>query len=389
MFIKNLLSPTKVYLRSGIIISIFFISLVAKGNEQKEYIYNPSAELVTKLSRGRKIAELNYMQPFFIKENHVTIFDLKLKLDNKRSKEVNLGLAYRYNYDDKVILGIYSYFDQRYTGNHFSVSGNTTGVEALSKYIDARANIYIPQNKRKKINHNSKKVVINGTSIFAVSGGHTYESSLRGYDIEVGTPLFSFLDSLNEKFGTKIYVARYSFTGKNIKSIKGTRFRLEQNIGETLLGDNRYRFHISAETQFDKVRKRQNFIGLGLKVTFNDKKNSHKKKSNSLNHRMMETIIRDVDIVTESNVEPTVRNNFYMNGKEIKNIYYVGSADVDYTGSGTKESPFSFEQLKNMNYDDAVIIVTLIEESKGGREITRQDYMQMQEIPQILNGKKI
>ncbi len=206
MFIKNLLSPTKVVLRSGIIISTFFISLVVKGNEQQEYIYNPSVELVTKLSRGRKIAELNYMQPFFTKENHVPIFDLKLKLDNKRSKEVNLGLAYRYNYDNKVILGIYSYFDQRYTGNHFSVSGNTTGVEALSKYIDARANIYIPQNKRKKINHNSKKVVINGTSIFAVSGGHTYESSLRGYDIELGTPLFSFSDSLNEKFGTKISV---------------------------------------------------------------------------------------------------------------------------------------------------------------------------------------
>jgi hypothetical protein len=183
-------------------------------------------------------------------------------------------------------------------------------------------------------------------------------------------------------------VARYSFTGKNVKSIKGTRFRLEQDIGETLLGDNRYRFHISAETQFDKVRKRQNSLGLGLKVIFNDKKNLHKKKPNSLNHRMMETIIRDVDIVTERNVEPTVRNNFYMNGKEIKNIYYVSSADVDYTGSGTKESPFSFEQLKNMNYDDAVIIVTSIEESKGGKEITRQDYIQMQEIPQILNGKK-
>lgn len=388
MFIKNSLSSTKLHLRSGILISTFFISLVVKGDEQQGYIYNPSAELVTKLSRSRKIAEFNYMQPFFTKENHVPIFDLKLKLDNKRSKEVNLGLAYRYNCNDKAIFGTYAYFDHRHTGNFLSVNGLTAGIEVLSKYLDARANIYIPQNKRKKINHNSKKVVIAGTSIFALSGGHTYESSLRGYDIEVGTPIFSFSDSLNEKFGTKIYVARYSFTGKNVKSIKGTRFRLEQDIGETLLGDNRYKFHISAETQFDKVRKRQNSLGLGLKVIFNDKKNSHKKKANSLNHRMMETIIRDVDIVTERNVEPTVRNNFYINGKEIKNIYYVGSADVDYTGSGTKESPFSFEQLQNINYDDAVIIVTLIEESKGGKEITRQDYIQMQEIPQILNGKK-
>ena len=250
-------------------------------------------------------------------------------------------------------------------------------------------NIYIPQNKRKKTNHNNKKTVeIDGTSIFAISGGHRYESSLKGYDIEIGTPVFAFSDSLNEKFGTKIHVVRYSFTAKNVKPITGTRFRVEQDLGETLLGDNRYRFHISAETQFDKIRKRQNFIGLGLKVTFNDKQNSHKKKSNSLNHRMMETVIRDVDIVTESNVEAPVRSNFYMNGKEIKKIYYVGSASGNYSGSGTSDSPLSFEQLKNMNYDEAVIVVTAIDANKGGTAMSRQDYMKMQAMPQVLNGKK-
>ena len=386
---KNFLPKATTALSTSIITATLLINSVAKAEESQEYIHNPSAELVTRLSKGRNLAELNYMQPFFAKENHLPIFDLKLKLDNKRSKEVNLGLVYRYNYDDKAIFGTYAYFDHRYTGSNFSVSGLTAGVEGLSKYIDARANIYIPQNKRKKTNHNNKKTVeIDGTSIFAISGGHRYESSLKGYDIEVGTPVFAFSDSLNEKFGTKIHVARYSFTAKNVKPITGTRFRVEQDLGETLLGDNRYRFHISAETQFDKIRKRQNFIGLGLKVTFNDKQNSHKKKSNSLNHRMMETVIRDVDIVTESNVEAHSRSNFYMNGKEIKKIYYVGSAGGNYSGSGTKDSPLSFEQLKNMNYDEAVIVVTAIDANKGGTAMSRQDYMKMQAMPQVLNGKK-
>lgn len=183
-------------------------------------------------------------------------------------------------------------------------------------------------------------------------------------------------------------MARYSFIAKNVKPITGIRFRVQQDLGETWLGGSRYRFHISAETQFDKVRKRQNFIGLGLKVIFNDKQNSHKKKPNSLNHRMMETVIRDVDIVTESNVEAPIRSNFYMNGKEITKIYYVGSAGGNYSGSGTKDSPLSFEQLKNMNADEAVIIVTSIDINKGGTALSRQDYEKIQAMPQVLNGKQ-
>ncbi|MBN8511851.1 MAG: inverse autotransporter beta domain-containing protein [Rickettsiales bacterium] len=386
---KSFLPKTTTALSTSIITAALLISSVVKAEQSQEYIYNPSAEVSTKFSKGRNIAELNYMQPFFAKENNLPILDLKLKLDNRRSKEINLGLVYRYNYEDKVIFGTYAYFDHRYTGTNYSVSGLTAGVEALSEYIDARANIYIPQNKKKKTKHNSKKTVeIDGTSIFAISGGHTYESSLKGYDIEIGTPIFAFSDSLNEKLGTKIHVARYSFTAKNVKPIKGTRFRVEQNLGETWIGDNKYRFHISAETQFDKVRKRQNFIGLGLKVTFNDKQNLHKKKSNSLNHRMMETVIRDVDIVTESNAEAPIRSNFYMNGKKIEKIYYVGSAGGNYSGSGTQDSPLSIEQLKSMNYDDAVIVLTSIDPNKGGTAISRQDYVKIQEMPQVLNGKK-
>jgi len=198
----------------------------------------------------------------------------------------------------------------RVTASNFAVSGLTAGVEVLSRYLDARVNIYIPQNKRKKIAANNKKTVeIRGTSIFATSGGHKYESALRGYDIEVGAPLFGFSDSLNEKLGTKIYVARYDFRNKGVKSITGTRFRIEQELATFWLGDSSYKLHLGAETQYDKVRKQQHYVGLGVKVFFNDKKNSGKKKPNSLQHRMMETIVRDVDIVTENINEAPSKNN--------------------------------------------------------------------------------
>ncbi len=237
-------------------------------------------------------------------------------------------------------------------------------------------------------NYNNKSVEIKGTSIFAVSGGHKYESALRGYDIEVGTPLFAFSDSLNEKLGTKVYAARYSFKAKNVKPIVGTRFRIEQDLGKIWAGDNSYKFHVSAETQFDKVRKRQNFVGLGVKVSFNDKKNSYKKKPSGLKHRMMDTIIRDVDIVTESATEAPSIHNFYMNGKEIKKIYYVGSARAGYSGDGTKENPMSLEQIASVNPEDAIIVVTSIDTNKGGTAISRHDYTKLTKMPQVLNGKE-
>ncbi|MDP5109979.1 MAG: hypothetical protein NWP47_01160, partial [Rickettsiaceae bacterium] len=215
-----------------------------------------------------------------------------------------------------------------------------------------------------------------------------YESALRGYDIEVGTPLFAFSDSLNEKLGTKVYIARYSFKAKNVKPIAGTRFRVEQELGKIWAGDNSYKFHVSAETQFDKVRKRQNFVGLGVKVAFNDKKNSYKKKPSGLSHRMMETIIRDVDIVTESATEAPSIHNFYMNGKEIKKIYYVGSARSGYSGDGTKENPMSLEQMASINPENAIIVVTSIDTNKGGTAISRHDYAKLTKMPQVLNGKE-
>lgn len=103
---------------------------------------------------------------------------------------------------------------------------------------------------------------------------------------------------------------------------------------------------------------------------------------------MMETVIRDVDIVTESVTEAPTPHNFYMGGKEIKKIYYVGSAGGGYSGDGTKENPMSIEQLNSINCDDAVIVVTSIDPNKGGTAISRHDYAKIKEMPQVLNGKE-
>ena len=93
---KIFLPRTSSALTTTILSATMLIAPIAHGNDTK-YVYNPSAEVTTKFSKGRNIAELNYMQPFLANDNNLPIIDLKLKLDNKKSKEINLGLVYRYN----------------------------------------------------------------------------------------------------------------------------------------------------------------------------------------------------------------------------------------------------------------------------------------------------
>jgi hypothetical protein len=103
---------------------------------------------------------------------------------------------------------------------------------------------------------------------------------------------------------------------------------------------------------------------------------------------MMETVIRDVDIETESATEAPTRHSFHMNGKEVNKIYYVGSAQAGYSGDGTKSNPISLEQMNNINCDDAIIVVTTIDPGKGGTAISRQDYTRIKAMPQVINGKQ-
>ncbi len=365
-------------------VNIFYTNN-SNAQQVKENNYTSTMELSTKNSKNRNIIELDYMKPIWDYENRLIILDTKLKADNHQSKEINLGLVHRNNFNDNVIIGVYGYFDYRRTGTGFNVSGITLGAEALSQYLDARVNLYLPFKDKKKICHNNKKTVeIKGTSIFAITGGHKYEYAHKGYDIEVGGPIFGFSENINEKIGTKLFVARYDFRAKGVKSIIGTRFRLEQKLGSMQLREHRLNFTLNAETQYDKVRKRQSYIGLGAKLELN---NNNKKPLKGLNNRMMDTVIRDVDIVTESHQELPKISPFAMNGKEINKIYYVGAARDNYEGEGTQDNPLSIEQLNKTDINDAIIILVDIDRAKGGKRISTEDYNRLTELPQVVNGK--
>ena len=203
----KLLSSVSNFIKINTTIGIILLAVNAAKAENL-VPYSSTLEFSFRKGVKRNLGEIDYMLPFYEKKDNLLILDLKTKIDNSKSKELNLGLVYRYIYNDKAIFGIYNYFDYRKTGNNFNVKGWTGGVEVLSEYLDGRVNFYLPQNKTKKVlqflafqkeihmkelyEQGTKKTVrIQGTSIFGISEGNTYERALRGYDVEIGCPFFA------------------------------------------------------------------------------------------------------------------------------------------------------------------------------------------------------
>ena len=79
---KNLSKKLSIALTITILGTAILAAPITRANDSL-YTYNPTAEVTTKFSRGRNIAELNYMQPFLANDNQLPIIDLKLKMDNQ------------------------------------------------------------------------------------------------------------------------------------------------------------------------------------------------------------------------------------------------------------------------------------------------------------------
>ena len=82
---------------------------------------------------------------------------------------------------------------------------------------------------------------------------------------------------------------------RGTKSISGIKLRLEQELGRIKLGSNAMYLTLNADSQYDKVRKRQNSIGLSLKCNLNERAQTLK-----LHSRMTDTAVREAEVITRS-----------------------------------------------------------------------------------------
>ena len=141
----------------------------------------------------------------------------------------NLGGGVRsFNRDAARILGANLYWDNRDTGpNTFNQLG--LGVESLGRYVDFRANGYVPLGNVQPVN----AVTYSDPSFFEhfiLLGQHNFgQAALSGFDTEVGGSLPCL-----EQCGLRGYAGVYSYEGPNTPATVGAHVRFEERLTDDI-----------------------------------------------------------------------------------------------------------------------------------------------------------
>lgn len=139
--------------------------------------------------------------------------DLRASLADEGEQELNLGLVLRrYFAPLNAIIGMNVYYDSRWTENDSQFNQLGAGAEVLTKWVDARANLYLPENDKELIGHEEETVLVSQrsrttyrdyaveneihevatttrTSTYRTDVTDIYDVPLKGFDAELGVLL--------------------------------------------------------------------------------------------------------------------------------------------------------------------------------------------------------
>ena len=216
-------------------------------------------------------------------------------MDNNSSREFNVGLGYRHIFDNSMILGGYGFYDRRRSPEGNSFNQATFGAEVLTDNFDLRANAYRPFGETEKTAAGHDSVELNGATLTMREG---LERSLKGFDAEIGftLPLPHLTEDKSDEF--RLYAGGYHFWEDEVDSVSGPRLRSEYRLNDAFIKGTR--FSISGEYQHDDPRGDQGFLGFRIRVPLQPETAKRTAGLSRIERRMTETIIRDVDVVTQA-----------------------------------------------------------------------------------------
>lgn len=326
---------------------------VARANVDDAFSkrWGPWVEMGGRFSDSRSIGEANLFAPVWQNSDSLLFFDVRASFDNHHAREGNFGLGFRHMLDNGWNLGGYGYLDVRRSSAGNSFYQTTLGVEALGETFDFRANAYLPIGKREKWQATSTsastplsapEAVLTGTSLAiqrqvldTVTTNYLIERAMAGFDAEIGArlPVFSGDDF---KLDVKAFAGGYHFAADGMRDISGPRARLEL-VARDFAAFPGMKLTGGLTWQDDKVRGEQLIGSVGLRIPFHEPARGAKPLS-YMEERMMDAVVRDVDIVTNSRSATTVESVVSVdteaaintwNNKIVASLTHVDANDLD------------------------------------------------------------
>ena len=273
----------------------FPLSSTGKWTGYLEFLGKPGTE--------RSLGQPDLFIPFLQDANDMTFLNIRgqLQFDNTDVSEYNIGLGHRHMFQE-WILGGYGYFDHRNTQLNNSYRQFTGGLELMSVDWAFRMNGYLPENKTETDTSGANVSVITpGDQIKVQVDGIVQEKALPGLDGEVGyllpIPWKAYTAVFDE---TRVYAGGYHFLGEDgFESVTGPRGRVEWRAYDLPVLGPGSRFMMGVEAQWDEARGEQAFGLASLRIPFDVfSEKSKRRKLTGLDRRMLQPVIRDVDVVT-------------------------------------------------------------------------------------------
>ncbi len=257
----------------GAAMSLCCLDMAFAATPKVDFVYRPSEKDI--------VYEARALAPVFEHTKGLVFTDIRGISNFDNTNELNLGIGARALFNKNIITGAYYFYDQRQE-NDLTYKQSTIGAEVLTEWLEARANFYIPFDDEAEItntlSYNGAQPIITST---------TKHQTLKGQDGEIGLKL----SVANNELG--FYGGMYKFTGTGVE-IKGTKVRAQFTLAPELIPTG-LSVNMGVEYDYnDNEDDRQVTGTFRVGYAFGMKSSKHNKH----HHRMLQPIVRDVDIRT-------------------------------------------------------------------------------------------
>ena len=329
----------------------FPFSSTGKWKGYLEFLGKPGTE--------RSLGQPDLFLPILQDLNDMTFLNIRgqLQFDNTDVSEYNIGLGHRHMFTNWIIGG-YGYFDHRNTQLNNSYRQFTGGLELMSVDWAFRMNGYLPENKTETstTNRTNISVIRPGDQINVQVDGLVQEKALPGLDGEVGyllpIPWKAYRAVFDE---TRVYAGGYHFLGEDgFESVTGPRGRVEWRAYDLPVLGTGSRFMMGVEAQWDEPRGSQAFGLVSLRIPFDVLADKSKRNAlKGLDRRMLQPVIRDVDVVTSTRDHTETLPALNRAGHA-----YTKAVDIHVEGKTDAQVKDEIENLKEEFPEDVIAVFT-------------------------------